>query len=126
MTRGQSELMAILSAALVPAFGLGVAQVLGDRTVEPDLGTILAWACLSFLVTLPITAAVWGSAVQLLDRFGWVNAFTASLAGASVGALVSLAFTYPALDLSPGRLLWSGLGMLSGLTFWLVRKLPAK
>lgn len=126
MTQALRECLAIFCAALVPAIGLSLAQVFGDHTVRPSLGLLLGWGFIGFAVSLPITVAVWVSAVLLLDRFGWVNAFTASLAGTSVGALVSLAFTYPVIKLSPGFLLWSGLGMLSGLVFWLVRKLPAK
>ncbi|MGO1068373.1 hypothetical protein [Lysobacter sp. CA199] len=48
MTRAKTELLAIVCAALVPAVGLSVLQVFGDRTVEPSLGAILSWAALVF------------------------------------------------------------------------------
>lgn len=125
MTSAKTEVLGIVCAALVPAAGLSLVQVLGDRTVGPSVGALLGWALIVFLVSVPVAVMAWCCAVLLLDRFGWVNAATALLAGGATGALASLAFTYPIVDFSPGFLLWVGLGMLSGLAFWIVRALAA-
>ncbi len=117
----------LLVATLVAAMGLTVSP-LGSGGFSPTAFGIYLFPAgiLAFFVGLP--------AFLVVNRFGWANALTSGLAGFAIGCLGFwlipdiAAWDGPdalsATDLALRSLTFGGIGLVSGVSFWLVWRFP--
>jgi hypothetical protein len=117
MSSIKATVIAFLVAPVVPAVVLAAYSV--GRS-EWQLGPLVGFALVFYWPALVAALCIGGPALWLLQRFNLVTWWSATATGAIVGPLALYLITSSGADLSDALPLYSTLGSVAGLAFWLV------